>query len=103
MTPLRKRMMEDMMLADLAASTQKSYLEAVEKLAVHFWRSPDLLSEEEVRGYLVGLRERGAARGTFKTNHYGIQFLYSHTLERNWPLFSKKRFVSLSRSVCPLL
>jgi hypothetical protein len=102
MTPLRKRMIEDMMLADLAASTQKTYLEAVQKMAAHFRCSPDTLSEEEVRSYLVGMRERGIAQGTFKTHHYGIRFLYYCTLDRDWPLFSKKRFVSLSRSDCPL-
>jgi len=102
MTPLRKRMIDDMMLAELAASTQKTYLEAVQRLAAHFRRSPDLLCEEEVRGYLVGLRERGVARGTFQTHHYGIRFLYYCTLDRDWSLFSKKRFVGPSRSACPL-
>jgi hypothetical protein len=102
MTPLRKRMIEDMVLAGLAASTQKRYIEAVQRLAKHYWRSPDLLCEEEIRGYLVNMRERGIARGTFKLHHYGIRFLYHCTLDRDWALFSKKRFVSPSRSVCPL-
>ena len=102
MTPLRKRMIQDMVLAGFAESTQKSYVEGALGLAKHYWRSPDLLSEEEVRSYLVGLRERGVARGTFKTNHYGIRFLFYCTLDRDWPLFSKKRFVRLSRSACQL-
>ena len=56
-----------------------------------YMRSPDLLSEEEVRTYLLHLRdERGVARGTFKTNHGGIRFLYARTLDRDWPLFSQK-------------
>jgi hypothetical protein len=93
-------MIEDMKLAGLAASTQAVYIEAVRRLAGHYRRSPDGLNEEEVRSYLVGLRERGVARGTFKANHYGIQFLYRHTLDRDWPLFSKKRFASRSRSAC---
>jgi hypothetical protein len=101
MSPLRARMIEDMMLAGLARSTQAVYVEAVRKLAGRYRRSPDELSEEEVRSHLVSLRARGIARGTFKSNHYGIQFLYRHTLDRNWPLFSKKRFVSRSRSACP--
>ena len=102
MTPLRKRMIQDMVLAGFAESTQKSYVEGVLGLAKHYCRSPDLLNEEEVRSYLVGLRERGVARGTFKTNHYGIRFLFYCTLDRDWPLFSKKRFVPLSRSACQL-
>ena len=63
-------------------------------------RSPDELSEAEVRSYLVKLRDRGAARGTFKVAHYAIQFLYQHTLGCDWPLFSKKRFVCRSTSGC---
>jgi hypothetical protein len=101
MSPLRLRMIEDMKLAGLAASTQAVYLEAVRRLAAHYRRSPAELNEEEVRSYLVGLRDRGVARGTFKSNHYGIQFLYRHTLDHDWPLFSKKRFASRGRSACP--
>jgi Phage integrase, N-terminal SAM-like domain len=100
MSPLRVRMIQDMRLAGLATSTQAVYIRSVCSLAAHYRRSPDTLSEEEVRSYLVGLRERGLARGSFKVNHYGIQFLYRHTLDREWPLFSKKRFASRSRGVC---
>ena len=42
---------------------------AVRRLAAYYKRSPDLLSEEEVRDYVLNLRDqRGVARGTFKTN-----------------------------------
>jgi Phage integrase, N-terminal SAM-like domain len=58
----------------------------VRRLAAHYLRSPDLLSEEEVLAYLQR-DERGIARGTFKTNHGGIHFLYTRTLDRDWPLF----------------
>jgi hypothetical protein len=94
-------MVQDMTLAGLARSTQAVYVESVRKLAAHYRRSPDELTEEEVRSYLLELRERGVARGTFKSNHYGIQFLYRHTLNWDWPLFSKKRFASRGRSACP--
>jgi integrase/recombinase XerD len=49
MTPLRQRMLEDMQLRGLAARTQESYLAAVRQLAVHYDRSPDQLSDEELR------------------------------------------------------
>ena len=52
MTPLRARMIEDMTLAGLAPRTQEVYLQAVRRLAAHYKRSPDLLSEEEVRDYV---------------------------------------------------
>jgi Phage integrase, N-terminal SAM-like domain len=91
MTPLRSRMTEDMRVAGLAAGTQRIYLDGVRRLATHYRRAPDELSEAEVRTYLLGFRERGVALGTFKTNHGGIQFLYRRTLDRDWPLFGEKK------------
>src|SRR5271156_1834443 len=58
MTPLRLQMIEDMKSAGLAAGTQAVYIDAVRRLAARYRRSPDQLSEEEVRGYLLGLRDR---------------------------------------------
>ena len=51
MTPLRLQMIEDMKSAGLAATTQTVYIDAVRRLAAHYRRSPDRLSEEEVRRY----------------------------------------------------
>lgn len=101
MTPLRQRMIEDMTLAGLAPRTQEAYIQSVRALAGHYNRSPDKLSEEEVRRYLLAMRDQGAARGTFKTAHYGIQFMYRHTLGLDWALFSKKRFAHRNSSGYP--
>ena len=98
MTPLRARMIEDMKLAGLAAKTQEVYLQAVSALAKHYKKSPELLTEEEVRRYLLDARERNA-RGSVKTCHYGIQFFCRNTLRKDWGLF-KKRFDFRSKSVC---
>jgi hypothetical protein len=84
-------MIEDMTLAGLSPGTQKTYAHAVYRLAAHYHRSPEQLSEEDVRGYLLDLRQRGAARGTFKTSQYGLRFLYHHTLGRDWGLFGEKK------------
>lgn len=91
MSPLRARMIEDMTLAGLARGTQQTYIYAVRQLAAHYRRSPDQLSEKEVRAYLLGLLERSVARGTFKTSQYGLRFLYRHTLGRAWGLFGEKK------------
>jgi hypothetical protein len=89
MTPLRARMIEDMKLAGLSATTQEVYLQAVSALVKHHRKSPELLTEEEVRRYLLDVRER-KARGSFKTCHYGIQFFYRNTLTKDWGLFKKR-------------
>ena len=91
MSPLRARMIEDMTLAGLAPGTQAVYIQAVRRLAAHYRRSPDQLSEEDVRAYLLSLRQNGAARGTFKVSQYGLRFLYCHTLERVGGLFGEKK------------
>ena len=101
MTPLRLRMIEDMKSAGLAAGTQAVYIDAVRRLAAHYRRSPDQLTEEEVRGYLLGLRERGLALGAFKAYHGGVQFLYRRTLDRDWALFEKKESARPANSVFP--
>jgi hypothetical protein len=91
MSPLCARMIEDMTLAGLAEGTRKIYIQSVRRLAAHYRRSPDELNEEEVRRYLLELRQRGVARGTFKTAQYGLRFLYHHTLARAWGLFGGKK------------
>ena len=101
MTPLRLRMIEDMKSAGLVAGTQTVYIDAVRRLAAHYRRSPDQLAEEEVRAYLLSLRERGLALGTFKAYHGGVQFLYRRTLDLDWALFEKKEFARPSNSVFP--
>ena len=58
MTPLRQRMIDDMRLAGFAERTRDVYIQAVRRLAAHYMRSPDVLSEEEVRAYLLHLRRR---------------------------------------------
>lgn len=99
MTPLRRRMIEEMKLAGLAAKTQEVYLQAVSALVKHYGnRSPEDLGEEQVRRYLLDVREKGA-RGTFKTCYYGIQFFYRTTLGKDWALF-KKRSGFRSKSGC---
>ena len=100
-TPLRRRMIEDMTLAGLATGTRDAYVGAIRSLAARYRRAPDRLTEEEVRTYLLDLRERGAARGTFKIAWFAIKFLFTRTLGANWDLFSKKRFPSPARSGFP--
>ena len=51
MSPLRERMIEDMILAGLALGTRQAYTQAVRRLAARYRRSPDQLSEDEVRSW----------------------------------------------------
>jgi len=105
MTPLRQRMIEDMQLNGLSASTQECYVNAVRGLAGHFHRSPDKLCEEELRDYFLYLaHKKKVARSSATIAICGIKFLYEQTLRRRWttlpllrPPRRKKLPVVLSR------
>ena len=47
-SPLRRRMIEDMTVRNLSPATQRSYLAAVSKLSRYFGRSPDCLELEDI-------------------------------------------------------
>ena len=55
MTSLRRRMIEDMQIRNLAVNTQKSYVQQVSLFAQYFQKSPDLLGPEHIRAYQVYL------------------------------------------------
>ena len=86
MTPLRQRMLEDMQLRGLAARTQESYLAAVQQLAIHYAKSPDLITDEEVREYFLYLcTVKHLAPNTVNVALNAVKFLYTYTLLRPWP------------------
>jgi len=88
MTPLRRRMLDDMKLRDFALKTRKAYLHAVAALALYFGRGPDLLSEEEVRQYFLHLVDvRKLAPSTVRQHVCGVKFFYQVTLGRQWGVF----------------
>ena len=55
MTPLRQRMLEDMQLRGFSPRTQEVYVHAVRQLAAHFHKSPDQLTEDDLRQYFLYL------------------------------------------------
>jgi hypothetical protein len=55
MTPLRKRMIEDMQLRNLAPETQRTYLHHIAGLAQFYQTSPEHLNLEDIRQYQVYL------------------------------------------------
>jgi integrase/recombinase XerD len=85
MTPLRQRMIQDLQLRGYAECTVRSYVRPVVQLAQFYHRSPDQLTEEEVRQYLVHLTTvRKVARSTHTIALCGIKFFYQQVLGRDW-------------------
>jgi integrase/recombinase XerD len=86
MSPLQQRMLEDMQLRGLSARTQEAYARAVWQLAQHYHRSPEQLSDEELRQYFLYLaNEKKIARPTATIALCGIKFFYEQTLKQEWP------------------
>jgi len=56
MTPLRQRMLDDMRLHGFSERTQEAYARSVRQLE-HYGKSPDLISDEELRQYFVFVLE----------------------------------------------
>jgi len=84
-SPLRRRMLEDMALRGFSEKTQGSYARAVEGLARFHHRRPDQLSDEQIRQYFVHLKcERKFARPTMTIALCGIKFFYESTLRRDF-------------------
>jgi site-specific recombinase XerD len=87
MTTLRKRMLEDMKIRNLALNTQDSYLRQVSQFARHFGRSPELLGQEEIRSYQIYLmQEKKLDPGSVTIAVSALRFLYKVTLHREWKL-----------------
>ena len=97
-SPLRQRLLDDLQLHGLAPKTQDAYVRAVRQLAEYYHRSPDQISEEELRQYLLYLqRDRHVAASTFTIALCGLKFFYERTLQRTWTLFDLARPAEPSR------
>jgi len=87
MTALRERMVEDMRVRNLAANTQRVYLQHVARFAKYFERSPTLLGPEEIRSYQIHLIEiEQRSRSTLVVATAALRFLYIVTLKRDWSI-----------------
>lgn len=85
MNILRQKMIEDLQLRGLSERTQESYVQAVRQLAAHYHKSPDQISEEELRQYFLYLKNvKRVSRSTHTLALCGIKFFYEHTLKRDW-------------------
>jgi len=83
MTELRRRMTEDLQLAGYSHRTMESYLYSVQGLAKHYRRSPDLLTDEEVRQFFIHLIDERKLSGSSITIYLcGIKFFFETTLKR---------------------
>jgi hypothetical protein len=57
MSPLRRRMIDDMRIRNLTPNTQRVYVAQVARFACYFRKSPERLGPDEIRTYLIHLTQ----------------------------------------------
>src|SRR3954469_12954604 len=81
-TPLRRRMLDDMRLRNMAAGTRQIYVRSAANFSAFHGRSPDQLTLEDVRDYQLHLVARGLKASSICPIMGALRFLYAVTLDR---------------------
>ena len=82
-SPLRRRMIEDMTIRKLAPQTQASYIRAVRNFTVFLGRSPDQASAEDLRRYQLHLASSGVSVPNQNATVTALRFFFTVTLGRS--------------------
>jgi len=80
MGALRAKMIEEMKLRNFSPRTEQSYVSAMVGLVKHYGRSPDQLTQDEIRSYLLHLKERGLSPSSRNVAISGMKFFYHQIL-----------------------
>ena len=90
--PLRQRFVEHMALAGYLERTVEAYTQAVARtLAEIGGKPPGRVAEEELRAYLLDLKARGVARGTFSIALAANRLFFRDVVGRRWDIFTIAR------------
>lgn len=81
-SPLRRRMLEDMAMRGLRAETQRNYIMFVRGFAAFLKRSPDTATAEDIRRFQVHQAETGVQPPTINCSVSALRFLFTVTLDR---------------------
>jgi integrase/recombinase XerD len=74
-SPLRRRMIEDMTVRKFVEKTQKDYIRHVKGLTIFLGRSPDTATAEDLRRYQLHLTERGVPHAEHQRRGFGAALL----------------------------
>lgn len=82
-SPLRRRMIEDMTVRGFTASTQRGYITAVRSFTVFLDRSPDQANADDLRRYQLHMRSTGVSATSMNAAVSALRFLFGVTLGRS--------------------
>ena len=83
MSPLRRRMIEDMTIRKLAPKSQQGYIRVVKDFAAFLGRSPETASFEDVRRFQLHLAANGAHIPILNHTVASLRFFFRVTLRRS--------------------
>jgi len=101
-SPLRRRMIEDMTIRKFVAKTQHDYVQRVKDFAVFLGRSPASASKEDVRRFQLHLASNGAGTPKMNATAAALRFFFNVTLDRP-DLANQASFVHEPRKVPAVL
>ena len=81
-SPLRRRMIEDMTIRKLGAKTQAGYIRAVKNFSAFLGHSPDRASIEDIRRYQLSLASSGLGVPSVNAAMTALRFFFKVTLRR---------------------
>src|SRR6185295_16036731 len=81
-SPLRRRMIEDMTVRGFGEKTQSDYIRHVKNFTIFLGRSPDTAEGEDLRAFQVRQREQGVQPPTMNGAVTALRFFFTTTCNR---------------------
>src|SRR6202049_1804431 len=81
-SPLRRRMIEDMTVRKFTLKTQNDYIRVVKNFTIFLGRSPDTASNEDLRRFQLHLSEKRVGAPTINLTVSALRFFFTVTLDR---------------------
>lgn len=84
MTTLRHQFIRELVIRGRAPKTQEAYVRAVRDLAAHYHKRPDLVTDDQIKDYLVHLAQgRKLARSSVNVAVNGMRSFFELVLKRD--------------------
>lgn len=90
LSPIARRMKEDLQLNGKGERTQQSYLRMLRKFTEFLKREPDTATEDDLRNYLLFIKnQRLWSNSTINVAYCSLKFFFAKTCPRDWPTLKK--------------
>ena len=98
-SPLRRRMIEDMTVRGFGEKTQSDYIRHVKNFTIFLGRSPDMAEAEDLRTFQLHQREIRVQPPTMNSTVAALRFFFTTTCDR--PEMARHLRLVKHRRSCP--